>query len=188
MKKNTPPSKPESSPPTPESSPPTPKKRSLRADVSEVLLALSEQGLKAVVEAETIRVRRRNKRIDVAITRDILLRALTTYGALRPEETIAVEDAIADIKLHRRRRIHAGERALTIMWRGRVSRPMVQVPLSTYSKHLDLCPPDKKDGERARGEMQVRVEFLPNRIIIHTDRLASDDPTVYGVPDQTLSE
>lgn len=67
----------------------------------------------------------------------------------------------------------------TIGWRpmtgsGRLV-PVVKVRLDRYIDQLDISPPDARAGNGRRySEQRVRIEYLPDRVVIHTDKLATD--------------
>lgn len=149
------------------------------ATVLELLSAFAALGPREVVQADTLRVSRAGKPLDVPVTRDLTLRALSSYRALRPDQGDLVDELSDFVRIHKR--ISAGsvrspEGTLTIVWRGAAQRPVLQVPLSRYTRALDITPaPKGKSGHRT-GEQTLRVEYLPDRIIVHVDRLATDAP------------
>lgn len=148
-----------------------------RADVSEIVAAFAKHGPRAVVmKMHTLEVTRRRKVVQVAVTREMLLRALSSYALLRPDEQVLAQDLADFVRMHRRQR--RAKNTLPITWRGsstRPLRPVVSVPLSDYSERLDISPPEPDaENSRAQTRHSLNVEFLPDKIIIHTRCLSSD--------------
>ncbi len=141
------------------------------ADVTEILAALSKSP-RTVAKATTLEVERRGRKVTVRLTRALLLRALTTFKMLRPDDRDLADELIDFVTLHRRRGPRFGKTTATVLWRQSSAslRPVLQIPLSLYSIDLDISPPEK--GQRS--DHTLEVEFFKDRVIIYTGRLATD--------------
>ena len=101
-----------------------------------------------------------------AVRPAVLKEAIGLYGQL-------LDKAKAD---HLSARL--GSNTLTISWRaawaGGPLVPTVRARLDRYISLLDISPPEKAGNGRRYSEHSVRVEQLPDRIIIYTNKLATD--------------
>jgi hypothetical protein len=67
----------------------------------------------------------------------------------------------------------------TISWRpthaGGPVAPFVRVRLDRYVEQLDISPPDEPSpGGRKYSDHRLRLEYLPDRVILWTDKLSTD--------------
>jgi hypothetical protein len=152
-------------------------KKKKPADVADVLRAFREKGPRAVCASSTLFV----NGVELRLNKPVLLKALESWELFHPEDEELVEEMRERVTLFKRRG-RFGIRTLTIAWRGsnfRDIRPVLQVPITLYAEALDISPPEAREGGgRARSEHTLFVEFLKDRIIIHTDRLSTDAPFV----------